>query len=351
MKKFIIISVLLFLVSIYSMKGQRKTYSMLDGNPEWIYYAYNTRLGTICDGLTFFRYYLGDSVYIGYDDGKEYKGLWCEILDEKGEHVKMWLKDSQFVYSTNPFLLSLIEESDGKVYTASHWLQYQLCDRNGESDKDYMLLLYDFNYQKGDTLFSRLWLPTKGGLSEDIRQNKVIDRSPITLADGSVRSLLKIDCNNKDNSYWSKIPGYYYVELIEGIGAINSYYQLINYLDWLDYFLPNSFNYSKEFYNTTRYAHLNMFVQNGKVIYIAPRNDPNAQVDENHTTFKAMPFYPDITPESVASGKYSFNTSVQISKNDNSQEDYYSKYNIAGQRINTLQKGINIINGNKIMVK
>ena len=355
MRKFFILSVLLYLLSIYSMKAQRTTYSMLEGNPEWIYYAYNTRLGTICDGLTFFRYYLADNIYIGIDDGREYKELWCEILDEKGEHVKMWLEDAHYVYdnwaTTNPFLISYIRESDGKVYTASHWTQYQLCDRNGEYDENNIMLLYDFNYQKNDTLFSRLWNPAMGRLSEDIRQNKVIERSSITLADGSVRSLLKIDCNNKNNSYWNKIPGYYYVELIEGIGAINSYYQLINYLDWLDYFLPNTFNYSKEFYNTTRYAHLNMFIQNGKVIYIAPRKDLNAQVDESQTTFKEMPFYPDITPESVASGEYRLDTSINNSTVDNSQKENYSLYNIGGQRISAPQKGINIVDGKKVWVK
>ena len=112
MKNKVIISVLLYLVSIYSMKAQRTTYSMLEGNPEWVYYAYNTRLGTICDGLTFYRYYLVDRVYIGVDDGREYKELWCEILDEKGEHVKMWLENSPESYygwgTTNPFLLSYI---------------------------------------------------------------------------------------------------------------------------------------------------------------------------------------------------------------------------------------------------
>ena len=330
-------------------------YSMLEGNPEWVYYAYNTRLGTICDGLTFYRYYLVDRVYIGVDDGREYKELWCEILDEKGEHVKMWLENSPESYygwgTTNPFLLSYIRESEGKVYTATYWTQYQLCDRKGKYDENNMMLLYDFDYQENDTIFSRLWDPKKGGLSEDIRQNRVIERSSITLADGSVRCFLKIDCNNKDNSYWNKIPGYYYVELIEGIGAINSYYQLINYLDWLDYFLPNSFNYSKEFYNTTRYAHLNMFAQNGKVTYIAPRKDPNAQVDESQTTFKEMPFYPGITPESVASGEYSFDSSIINSMVDSAQKDDYSRYNIGGQRINNLQRGLNIVDGKKIFVK
>ena len=160
----------------------------------------------------------------------------------------------------------------------------------------------------------------------------VMAKQLISLCDGSKRHL---------TTYKSISPFLKEIYSIEGIGFINAdtppFGSLID--DRISKYISH-------------WCQLIMFKQNDKVVYIAPREDPEDDGQyEGSRTFKAMPFYPDITPESVASGKYSFDTSAQMSKNDNSQEEYYSKYNLQGQRINTLQKGLNIVDGNKIMVK
>ena len=63
-----------------------------------------------------------------------------------------------------------------------------------------------------------------------------------------------------------------------------------------------------------------------------------------------MPFYPDITPDSVPDGIYTPPSLVDTTADKHSSMDE-SIYNLQGQKLNALQHGINIVGGKKVIVK
>ena len=337
MKRLIIIIV--SLVSFFGAEelfGQQH-YSMSEGNPEWIYYlqahsdiSFIFRKPRANTYITykedcFMRVYVSDTVLI---EGKVLNKMMCEVLDINGNKID----SSGTVLKENPFLLALFREEDNKVFGGMSILDCRFTNHTPLDNEEHSSwannLLFDFDLEIDDTLYRTMSYYYK---KDPDYCFPVIAKQSISLCDGSKRYM---------TTYKSSSPFVKEIYSIEGIGFLNAdsspFGSLID--DRLEKIISH-------------WCHLIMFKQNDKVIYIAPRKDPNAQVDESQTTFKEMPFYPDITPESVASGEYSFDSSIINSMVDSSQKEDYSRYNIGGQRINGLQKGLNIVDGKKIYIK
>ena len=101
---------------------------------------------------------------------------------------------------------------------------------------------------------------------------------------------------------------------------IGNLYSLIYPSAW---FLPMEFLQNDAIYRST---HLNLFYRDGKLEYKSPDFYPD-------------PFFPEETAdgiEEIVNGKWSNSKSI---------------YNLQGQRIKTLQKGLNIVDGRKVWAK
>lgn len=331
---FCIVSLVCFIVS-YNLSAQQH-FSLSEGNPEWVYYLQN-RSNTMFrkptantyityTGDCFIRIFVTDTVI---REDKVLNKMMCEVLDTDGNRIA----PSEVLIGENPFGLAIFREEDNKVFGGMCFLDCRFTNHTPLDNEEHCSwannLLFDFDLEVGDTLYRTMIYYYKKYTDYNF---PVTDKLLISLYDGSKRYM---------TTYKSVSPFFKELHSIDGIGFIDAdtppFGSLID--DRLDKY-------------ASHWCQLIMFKQNDKVVYIAPREDPEDDGQyEGSRTFKAMPFYPNITPESVASGKYSFDTSAQMSKNDNSQEEYYSKYNLQGQRINTIQKGLNIVDGNKIMVK
>ena len=337
MKRLIIIIV--SLVSFFGAEelfGQQH-YSMSEGNPEWVYYLQNrsntmfrkpianTYISFYKDDC-FMRVFVADTVI---KEGKVLNKMMCEVLDINGNKID----PSGTLLGENPFLLALFREEDNKVFGGMYFLDCRFTNHTPLDNEEHSSwannLLFDFNLEVGDTLYRTMSYYYK---KDPDYCFPVMAKQLISLCDGSKRHL---------TTYKSISPFLKEIYSIEGIGFINAdtppFGSLID--DRISKYISH-------------WCQLIMFKQNDKVVYIAPREDPEDDGQyEGSRTFKAMPFYPDITPESVASGEYNFDTSIINSMVDSAQKDDYSRYNIGGQRINGLQKGLNIVDGKKIYIK
>lgn len=330
--------------------GQQNQFSMLEGNPEWIFYtnSQSPLLDRTFRGFRFFRYYIRDDeeekTYP--DDGFKYKTLWCEVTDSMGNLTTSGFINLQkygFV-EENPFIMGRVRVDGTKVYAAT-WMgqMYAICKDDGSTDP---LFQYDYSWQPGQTITRIAWNYQKGDYSGAKSSNDVLSRTPVQLADGTTRDLITVYICSPDNKYWRYEPGYNAIEIIDGIGCING----MHHLFWIF-----SFNQEKTIWDDWNhsyyfYSHLNCFIQNGKVVYIAPRDGLETEEEyEGSARFHTMPFYPDITPESVADGTYTMPATIEMTHRNMS--DDVSTYNLQGQRIVNLQKGIIIVDGRKVLMK
>ncbi len=344
MKLFLIAAVYMISVSAYSQRH----YSMLEGEPEWVYYAYNCGYMHIQD-FGWYRYYLsGDTVF----DGITYKKVMLDMYDADGNRVfldpKTLLTKDVIYYDrfpwtrTTPFLVGFLREEDdlirGYYYTESLSPKYRY--KWPKDIERAQRFLYDFRMQMGDTII----VDYPQFKMDTIRP--VVDRYPVTLDDGSIRDMILLHCctsEHTDITPWKRSPGFYNYEILEGIGCINAQNHLLDYM-YVDWSMVGMLGMPDFSFYATKCSHLNMFKQFGEVVYLAPEHNPNSEIDEKYNTFHQMPFYPDITPSSIKQMK-------EDAGEADKQGTASGTYNVMGQKLSAPQKGVNIIDGEKVLIK
>ena len=271
----------------------------------------------------------------GVDDkNSNLRQLMCEVLDLKGNKVDA----SKLLARQNPFVIARCREENNIIYGGMFVGETRFTNHTqtqyDESDFYSNTLLMDFELDVGDTLYV-------GDFNKKRKAWKalVADKKTITLDDGSHRykTTYSLALNTADNNTPTMNKEFF---LIDGIGFINS----------VDAPFGIYYNHSgpSEIFH---WWNLNCFIQNGKVVYITPREGlENDEEYEGSTRFKEMPFYPDITPESVAEGTYTLPAAVDGIA-DNKTSKGKPIYNLQGQKTNGLQRGINIVGGKKVIVK
>ena len=139
------------------------------------------------------------------------------------------------------------------------------------------------------------------------------------MSDGSKRIVYKLFNHDPENLRRGQQA---YVEIIDQVGCINMPKELVHYL-WEPKNISYSSSSSKVIVGTTM-----DFIQNNTIVYRAPMN-----------AYVSYDFIKDFVPTGIE----------EIVKNEKMGNE--SIYNLQGQRIKTLQKGLNIIGGKKILVK
>ena len=322
---FLLCNCLIFVICPTRLQAQQY-HSMSEGNPEWIYYlqprkniATDASMYLAYKQPCFMRAFVGDTTKKG---NHVFYRLQCEFIDMEGN-----LMDSNlfFLIKSTPFTLSRFREDKGLIYGIMYIPEQRWTNRHETFDdvnwEDN--ILFDFTLDKDDCIYVQ---------DKNVLQYTVLDKQTIKLADDSERDITTYRCYSMNrNTYHS----------IEGIGFINAPSAPFGELMPFDQFNNKP---------TRHWWNLNCFIQNGKVVYIAPREglDDDEQC-EGSTCFRDMPFLPDITPESVASGTYTI--SDGLSDVTNTKSARQSIYNLQGQKRDNLQKGINIINGQKMIIK
>jgi len=353
MKKllFILILATTSLVQATSSFAQVEHHSILDGNPIWVYYvqahkaedvpevclnqvSYGNEVYKWCANFLityrqdcFLRFFIGDTLLY---DGIVMRRIMCEALDMDGKQ----LSPKVFYFgATNPYNWDICREEGYYVYG----YQYAGIPKYSKNTADfikhttglpkiYESLLFDFSLDCGDSVF----VFDKSDPKCDAFP--VVSKELVTVADGSTRykTTYRFKTNNHENEVF-----------IDGIGGINTE----NPPFGLAY---HSYPEGTIYFNR---HNLNCFIQNGKVVYIAPREGlENDEEYEGSTRFRDMPFYPDITPESVADGTYVIADDVNNIASDETAKGK-SIYNLQGQRTSRPTKGIHIIGGRKVLVK
>lgn len=334
----LIITVVLLMCS--SELRAQEHYNVIDGNPEWVYFlqAHTNlpgfrRLASIdiyCEDDCFARMYFDDVD----DKDPNLHQLMCEVVDLKGNKVDT----SKLLARQNPFVIARCRERENKIYGGMFVGETRFTNHTQTQydDSDFFsnTLLIDFGLEVDDTLYA-------GDFNKKRKAWKalVTEKKTVTLDDGSQRhkTTYSLALNTSDNNTPTDNKAFF---LIDGIGFINS----------VDAPFGIYYNHSGSA-EIFHWWNLNCFIQNGKVVYIAPREGfENDEEYEGSTRFKEMPFYPDITPESVAEGTYTLPAAVEgISYNKTSKGKRI--YNLQGQKTNGLQRGINIVAGRKVIVK
>lgn len=343
MNLLLIVAMYMFAVSSYAQRH----YSMLEGNPEWVYYAYNCGYTHIQD-FGWYRYYVdGDTIL----DGITYKKVMLDMYDVDGNRVfldpnSQLTKDviNYWRYPwtrTTPYLVGFLREEDDLI--RGYYIESLSPKYRYKTPKDIertQRFLYDFRMQVGDTII----VDYPQFKMDTIRP--VVDRYPITLADGSVRNMILLHCCSSvysNDSPWKRTPGFYNYEIIEGVGCINAQNHLLDYM-YVDWTCKGQFGAPDLGFYSTKCSHLNMFKQFDEIVYLAPEHNPVSQIDEKYNTFHQMPFYPDITPTSIRQIHADANVS-------NKSRTVSGAYNVMGQKLSVPQKGLNIVDGEKVLFK
>jgi hypothetical protein len=152
----------------------------------------------------------------------------------------------------------------------------------------------------------------------NVTEREILERTTIEMADGSQRALYKVFNHDPENL---KKGQQAYVEIIDQIGCLNMPKELLHYL-WEPKNIAYPASSSKAIAGTVM-----NFIQNEAIVYQAPKGK-----------YVQYDFLKDLLPTGI-----SLTTFLPKGKE--------ALYNLQGQRINTLQKGLNIVDGNKIMVK
>lgn len=188
---------------------RKERHPMLEGNPEWVYYSYNCGYMMYKD-FFFTRFYIdGDTVLGG---NKVYKKLWYDIYDAEGNHLTLPFWNVYYQYNglrTTPFVCGFIRQDGSRVY-AYCYDQHGTClsQRDGANTERF---IYDFSLQKGDTLILDY---CDSGSDEYIykpwhNERPILDRFPVTLADGTTRDMIQLFFCNPDTEPWKECPGYH----------------------------------------------------------------------------------------------------------------------------------------------
>lgn len=335
----------ILLLQTTSLFAQTGHYSMLEGNPEWVYHfvqpnhIYEKQAYVFCSypREMFLRLYVnGDTCHL---NNHVYTYVYYEAYDTEGKLV-----DNKYCFARmNPGYFKDLRESDGKVFgSLGNALGVRFTKQLLEDMSKYdgnEVVLFDDDLHKGDTLYVNHY--DKYSLVEE--RKGVITVVPITgdslvrVADGSIRHMLTYECKN----YHGQMQ-----YMIEGIGFINP-----DMVPLYAAFESHEDNIYAREWPPLHFCNLLTFIQNGKVVYIAPRCKDDASYEEKAMSFATIPFYPDITPESVADGTYTMHGADVNSTTFRKTPDRESVYNLQGQQSGEPQRGLNIIDGRKVLIK
>jgi hypothetical protein len=300
MKRIMLISALAAILSMQSVNGWAQEYpTMLDGNPKWIC------LASEVDGHpTFKTFYLdGDTII----NGLSYRNLYYE-----------WnYKDGQSVLG-HPVKIAAIREYEGKVLAAKSFYKEMYMDLGNYyeafEELENEVVVYDWNVlREGKSI--------KVFQDGNTTEREIVERTTTEMADGSQRALYKVFNHDPENL---KKGQQAYVEIIDQVGCINMPKELVHYL-WEPKNISYSSSSSKVIVGTTM-----DFIQNNTIVYRAPMN-----------AYVSYDFITDLVPTGIEAP---LRLPLYGERNN-------TAYNLQGQRINTLQKGLNIVNGKKIYVK
>ena len=297
MKRIMLISALAAILSMQSVNGWAQEYpTMLEGNPKWIC------LASEVDGRqTFKTFYLdGDTII----NGLSYRNLYYE-----------WnYKDGQSVLG-HPVKIAAIREYEGKVLAAKSFYKEMYMDLGNYyeafEELENEVVVYDWNILRDGKA-------VKVYQDGNVTEREFLERTTIEMADGSQRALYKVFNHDPENL---KKGQQAYVEIIDQVGCINMPKELLHYL-WE----PKNISYPTSSSNAIAGSVMN-FIQNEAIVYQAPKGK-----------YVQYDFLKDLLPTGI-----SLTTSLPKGKE--------ALYNLQGQRINTLQKGLNIVDGKKIWVK
>ena len=307
-KKFL--SVIIILFSCLYCQAQEKAVSMLEGNPIWIYYR-------VCFGgkdpfeknlYTVFSVN-GDTVV----NGKRYLKLYRESYKYKGITVNEFVGDELF----DDGLEALLREDGNRIYAEkaffeerfwwSRYISFELLDDE--------LVMYDFNeMSKGNDI--NLW-------HNDVKTVKrFVGYDMVYLEDGTSCPLYKYYNYDEDKDFTPAS-----LEVIDHIGCRNMFYGLLNYFDEPEVIQIAGYDWMG--------SKLNVYIQNGKIVYKAPVED-----------YIELSWIDKLIATKIE------NVYIKQSLDESTQKNGIGGiYSIFGQHLSLPQKGINIINGNKIMVK
>lgn len=348
MKQKVIIMLMLCQIQTLSLFAQSEHYSMLEGNPEWVYHMTPNKYASYWDpsyawafstygSEMFVRIYVHNDTTV---DNYEYKYLYIASYDRYGKLIdgnKYNIGDRN-----NPSHFQFMREADGKVFSSlggTNGVRFtkQILADISQYNQDESVM-FDYDIHLGDTVYENrrfeYSLTPYPHMRNSIIAVPIVGDTLVQVADGSIRRKLTYGCKN------------YYQEMqymIDGIGFINpDFYPLYSRL--------TTYEDGPDMSSCRHYINLLMYRQHNKVVYIAPRCKDDASYEEKAMSFAPMPFYPDITPESVADGTYTLPAAVDgIADNKTSKGKQI--YNLQGQKTNGLQPGINIVGGKKVIVK
>lgn len=295
MKRIILFLLVLFFVC--KMNAQ----SMLEGNPVWTYYSIQNHGSE--KNLLFGKYYLSGTIDI---EGKTYHKMYLDVYNGK-----------EFLESK--YQVGLREE-DGRVYVnleefktidPDPYMRY--CSYELTSDGE--LILYDFNMKEGDIIPFYI-----NNVLADGTYDKVKTRYEVKMNDGSTRDMLEFSSVWNGKEEISENP-----KILCGIGSLDSYGTLLTHRS--HYVIPKDDDYMFK-------SHLNLFFQNGTLVYRAP--DDGSEV---YQTYKDDPFFPE---------------TVGMSRDiifDNVTDDA-AIYDLSGRRLSSFpERGIYIRGGKKFWVR
>lgn len=310
-RKIFFITIILILFSCLYCQAQEKVVSMLEGNPIWVFYKYVGFINAPYEKNAYFVYSVnGDTIV----NNKRYVKLYRDTYMYEGITVNEFYGDEMI----DDGLEALLREDNNRIYAETSFFE----KRNRKYCKAFELLndelvLYDFNEMSLGKDIS-LW---QDGVQTSKR---FVGVDIVSLEDGTSRSLYKY--YNYDKDMYRFMPAN--LEVIDHIGCRNMP------LSFLNYFLepePSARPNNTEWLGIK----LNIFIQNGKIMYKAPAED---YIELN---------WIDKLIATKIEGVY-----VTQSQDESTHEKGWgSIYNIFGQRISLVQKGVNIVDGEKVWVK
>lgn len=296
---------LLFLATIFAagnVAAQDVVPSMLAGNPEWSYYMTGWELTGLPERIIetyFYHFYLSGTTEI---NGRQYVNVCCEW--DEGTHYP-YCFDNKIENN----VVMHFREDDGRILAPLS--DFPDIDFHpflgGKTDEE--CILYDWNLQDEKFPIIQVCLGEEDFLGYN--NIKRLDES-ITTLDGIARGVWRAQSGGR---------------MIEGIGSIESTGLLTKYLSSysipIGYFIENA-------------ACLNVFVQDGQVIYKAPdyQGDPE-QEEESATTYKPDPYFGKLITTGIAPTL--------------SSTAFARSYDLSGRPAAGNNSGVRIEEGRKVM--
>lgn len=253
-------AILTYLFLLFAVVVKAQEYNMLDGNPHWVYYDGSNEVSYV-DGkyeqkttMSFTHYYIDGKVL---NNGRYYSRLYRDYVRYDAYGNMLSEKKREYVIG--------VRAEGEKVYVAynnyaqlyndiSYINPYELTDK-GE------IAIYDYSIKKGDTIHVK---------SEDV--GVVPNGNPdIVVANSGI----EVVYDGSERRFYDYMSG---CHIIEGIGSVTDH--LITPCPIYVYSVGSGF------------SHLNIFIQNGEIVYKAPEYKGEPENEKNSSnTYRKDPFF------------------------------------------------------------